>query len=486
MKITTLNISSSAIKCLVLKGKSVTRYGSVTPEGAIKNGSILQPEIIARQLKSLFAAHRIPRSKVICSINGLPFSYRLFTLPRMAPEAFNEALMRVARKEMPIDVEEMYLSWQAYPAPNNEWQVLVIGISRQPVDNLLSALAQAGIKPSYLDLQQLALVRLTSRKDAVIVDFEKDYSNIVIVAEGVPVAMQIVPSAGPDADMQDEVRQITDRINKMVEFYNGTHIKQPIRETVKILLTGGQVNDSAAVELVQQEAGYPVEPLNPELSAFAGLPLNDFAANAGSALMNAAPVKDDEGKPVPRHHTRLMNIARERAAGKKRGSIIIRLAMLVFILGGIGAMVPGYQLRSNLQSDFTRAQSDLAQANTLYSQSLATSNDAKKVEENISEIVIDTQKIVAANQAVLVPVNYESDISFIVWALPDGVSYTSINLEADSITIIGNAEKASPVVEFARNLESATGYTKADVIWITKPRAEEVGVGVSFQIVIDR
>ena len=118
MTITTLNISSSAIKYLVLKGNRAIKHGSVPPAGPVNNGFILQPEIIADQLKSLFASKKLPRDRVICSVNGLPFSYRLFTLPKMEPEAFKEALLRVTRKEMPLALEEMYLSWQVYPAEN--------------------------------------------------------------------------------------------------------------------------------------------------------------------------------------------------------------------------------------------------------------------------------------------------------------------------------------------------------------------------------
>ena len=229
MTVTTLNISSSAIKFLVLKGHGKTKHGSVVPPaGAVKNGSILQPEIIVKQLKSLFSSQRVPRDKIICSVNGLPFAYRLFRLPKMEPEAFKDALLRAARKEMPLALEEMYLSWQVYPAENNEWQVLVTGLARQLVDNLFAVLTKAGIVPSFLDLQQLALVRLAKQKNAIIVDLEKDYSNIVILVEGVPVGMQIVPAMGQGAELPEEVRQVIDRINKMVEFYNGSHPKQPV------------------------------------------------------------------------------------------------------------------------------------------------------------------------------------------------------------------------------------------------------------------
>jgi Tfp pilus assembly PilM family ATPase len=486
MTITTLNISSTAIKYLVLKGGHVAKQGSVLPAGPVKNGSILQPEIIAGQLKSLFASEKLPGNSVICSVNGLPFSYRLFTLPRMAPEAFTEALLRAARKEMPVVLEEMYLTWQAYPAENDEWQVLVSGITRQPIDNLLTVLANAGIRPSFLDLQQLSLVRLANQKDAIIVDFENDYSNIVIVADGVPVAMQIVPSLGPGAAPQEEVRQITDRVSKMVEFYNGTHTGKPVKDSVKIILTGGQVNDNGAIDLIREEAMFPVELPDLATNGFSGMPLHEYAANAGSALLTDGNGKNAEGDLAPHHYINLGNIGRERKASKKSGNVLVKVAVPLAIVVALGTLAPAWLSRTDLQARATQAQADLAQANIQYNQTLEAVNAAAAVESNISEIQANTQKIISNTQAILDRADYTGDVAFITGAMPQGVSYTSITITSGSISITGDANAASPVVQLARNLESSGGYSKADINWINKPPAEKVSVGVSFLINIIR
>jgi Tfp pilus assembly PilM family ATPase/Tfp pilus assembly protein PilN len=486
MTITALNIGSSAIKYLVLKGNGATKQGSVPPAGPIKNGSILQPDIIAGQLKSLFASKRLPRNGGICSVNGLPFSYRLFTLPKMEPEAFNEALLRMTRKEMPVALEEMYLSWQAYPAENDEWQILVTGITRQPVDNLMGVLAKAGIKPSFLDMQQLALARLANQKNAIIVDFEKDYSNIVILVEGVPVGMQVVPSFGPGAALQDEVKQIADRISQMVEFYNGSHPRKPVQEATKILLTGGLLNDDKALKLIQEETMYPVELLNPENNVFSGSSLHEYAANAGSTLVQAAQGRDADGNLAPYHNIDLGNIAEERRASRKSGNILIKLLVPLAIVVGIGALVPSYLSQSELQASVTQLQADLAQANAQYNRVLESVNGAKAIEDSISEIEANAGKIKSGSQAIISSKNYVNDISFIIKAMPEGVSYTSLEIDAGQITILGDASTAPPVVQFARNMESSGGYSAANINWINPPRSEKGNAGVSFMIVISR
>src|SRR4030043_1178101 len=147
----------------------------------------------------------------------------------------------------------MYLSWQAYPAENNEWQVLVTGITRHPVDNLIKTLAEAGIRPWLLDLPHLALARLAQQADAIIVDFEKDCSNIVMLVESVPRGMHMVPSLGAGASLHDEVGPVADKLTKMIDFYNGGHPGAPIKDRAKILATGELLDDKSTLEFFRQQ-----------------------------------------------------------------------------------------------------------------------------------------------------------------------------------------------------------------------------------------
>jgi Tfp pilus assembly protein PilN len=272
----------------------------------------------------------------------------------------------------------------------------------------------------------------------------------------------------------------------MVEFYSGTHTRQPVPETVKVLLTGDLANDTRVVKLIQEEVDYSVELMTAGAGVFSGLPLHEYAANAGAALINTATVRDKAGAIVPGHQINLGNIARERKTREKKVNIMPRLAVPLAVIAGIGAMIPFYNMRNDLQASLAQAQAELTQANAQYNQALAKANDAKALEDNISEVQANTRKIVSANQAILTRTDFVSDITFIIKALPAGVSYTSISIDAGAISIAGDASTAAPVVQFAHNLEAAGGYAKANISWINKPHAEAAGVGVSFRIVISR
>ncbi len=485
MKITTLNISSNVIKYVATNGNGKVKHGSISPEGLINNGLILQPDTIASQIKALFSSNALPKDRVICSINGLPFSYRLFTLPKMEPAAFNEAVARVIRKEMPISPDEMYLLWQAYPAENNEWQVLVAGITRQPVDNLIKTLSAAGIKPYFLDLQHLSLARLSDEKDAIIVECEKDYSNIVMLVGGVPQALHILPSLGSQADLQDEIRQVVSRLNKMVNFYNSNHPKNPIKDTTKILLTGELVNDSSVLELVKKEVSYPVELLTITNKKISDLPVHEFAVNAGSLLMKVMPERQISRDTAPYRDVNLGRIARElqgAAISSKSNKIIIG-SIIAFV--GVAALAFAFLSQNQVRTEISEIQTQLDVANAAYDAARSALNASRAAQDNIADIKAQTDSLNAYYQDILNSMDYVSDIAAITQSEPEGIMFTSLEIGSRQIIVFGRADTPFSVVEFARALERKGGFTKAEIERI-EFATSDAGPAFSFYISITR
>ena len=95
--ITTLNINSSSIKYLAASDDIITHWGILPSKDILKNGVIQQPLTTGKQIKALFASESLPDDRVICSINGLPFSYRVLTLPKLNAADLDEAISRAAR-----------------------------------------------------------------------------------------------------------------------------------------------------------------------------------------------------------------------------------------------------------------------------------------------------------------------------------------------------------------------------------------------------
>ena len=110
----TLDISNTSVRLLSVKGRQIQGWESVSlAPGLVKDGAILQPEAVGAAIDGLFKSANASKERVIITLTGLPFTYRILSLPRMKSDSLSEAIQRGARKEMPLPLEELYLSWQA-------------------------------------------------------------------------------------------------------------------------------------------------------------------------------------------------------------------------------------------------------------------------------------------------------------------------------------------------------------------------------------
>ena len=103
-----------------------------------------------------------------------------------------EAVRWAARREMPVPLEEIYLSWQAIGSQDTEQWVFLLSTPRSLLDSVLETLEKASIKPRAIDLKPLALARMVNRRKAIITDLESESISIIILVEGIPEVMHTI------------------------------------------------------------------------------------------------------------------------------------------------------------------------------------------------------------------------------------------------------------------------------------------------------
>jgi Tfp pilus assembly protein PilN len=487
MKVTTLNIGLNTIRYMVFHDASAVAWGTLPLAGTVKNGLIQEPETAGEQLKSLFASGKLPREKVICSINGLPFSYRFFTLPRMDVPSVNEAVARLARQEMPLSPEDMYLSWRAYPAEKDEWRFLVAGVTRRPVDALIKMNLSAGVRPYLMCLPHIALAALTRRENAIIVDFEPDFSNITLVVQGVPVGMHTVPSSSPEANLQDITGHLIRELRRMAGFYNDNHPGNPIPETTAILLTGELSHGPETAKLIQDETGYRVELLH-ELPAGTVIippevPLATFAVNIGDALQDGVPQGYPAAGPALVRDINLRDIITERAGSKKPEGLLRKVLLATALVIGVGALAAAYLWQNQAGAEVIQLQTELQQAKQELAQVQAAAALAAQTTNNINEILASTQKLEQQNQEILSPRDSVNDINLLTGALPPATTFETINVSSGQISIEGTTTSPERVMEYVRSLESSGKFTAANIIWIDKNTDKTLNISFLMNII---
>jgi len=284
-KIVTLNIEASSIRGLILNGKTIELWESLPLEpGIVRDGIVLEQETLGHRIDSLFNRMNAPRDKTIVSLTGLHSTFRILSLPRVKPDQMDAAVRRAARKEMPLPIDELYLSWQPLAIVNNKQDVFVLGVPREAVDVTTQALLHANIKPHIMDLKALALARVSNCGEALLLDLEQENYGITLVANGVPAIMRtFIPKRG-DTILEDNIRRLAGETMRTVEFYNRDHSDNPLSPDTPVFLTGEMADNSETAEAIRDAIQYPICPLELPLAYESTMPVPSYAVNIGLAL----------------------------------------------------------------------------------------------------------------------------------------------------------------------------------------------------------
>jgi len=477
----TLNIGATSIRLLFVKGRQVKKWGSMPlAPGLVRDGLILQPKAVGATIDALFKSTKAPKEWVITSLTGLSFTYRTLSLPRMKPALLEEAIQRGARKEIPLPLEQLYLSWQAIGDKHNELDFFVLGVPRNLVDAVIQTLAEAAIKPCAMDLKPLALARAANRGDALIVSLEPDCFDIVVVANGIPTIMHTITPRGEGSSPEDNIRRLTDELSKTVKFYDSSHPESPLSRTTPLLLTGELSADATTGKLVQAGTEYPVESLTPPLEFPSDLPVALYAANMGLALKKVPRKMVSKGDAARFYDINLDILPRKRRARARPVPVryILPLALIVII----GLLFPVYQVKSQADAETMRLQTELSGVRQELHQTRLAASEANQSEDAINEIVAEADALEQEHRAILGRGgDFSKDFYFVANALPSEAYFTTIEIDADQITVEGKANSNLTVISYAMALEAEGGFSEVNTAKITV-----ASTGVSFVITIDR
>ncbi len=277
-------IEATDIRYLALQKGRVSRWGSAPlAAGLVSEGLITNPMEVGRALEGLFARENLDRRRVVAAICGLRSIPRLLTMPRLQASMMEAAISREAKREMPVSLENLYLSWQSLPSTGDQQRIYLLGVPRDLVDALYRTFQAAGIPLQALDLKPLALVRAVSREEAVIVNLEQDMLDLILVVDYLPAIMRtftVNPALSPLA----KVDRLVSELNQTIHFYNDSHPTAPIEANTPVCLTGRLLSQREAIERFRGAMDRPVErPLAP-LPCPEELPVPEYMVNLGLVM----------------------------------------------------------------------------------------------------------------------------------------------------------------------------------------------------------
>jgi type IV pilus assembly protein PilM len=235
-------------------------------------------------LDDLFEKEDLNRERVVTSVSALRSVPRMITMPRLQASVLQEAVSREAKKEMPVPLDDLYLSWESMPDAGDQQRVYLLGVPREFVDAQVRSLEAAGIRPFVMDLKPLALVRAVGEPEAIIVNLEKYALDIVLVVDYLPAIMRAFSFAGEDVDQQAKRDRLLDELTQTVRFYNDGHGNAPIRSSTPVYVTGKLLSGSDAPGYMTGVLDRPVERPQAPMACPEELPVSEYLTNFGLAL----------------------------------------------------------------------------------------------------------------------------------------------------------------------------------------------------------
>ena len=167
-----------------------------TPEGAIVDGEIVKPGLVAGAVRQLVERAGPGVRDVVAALGGHHVFIKKVRLPRSRGREVRDSVRREAERHVPFDIGGVRLDFQVldHGSESPHMDVLLVAAKRQRVEERVTLLQDAGIGAVLLDVEALALCNAfahnypaASEGLVAVVDCGHGTTSINVLQNGVPV-----------------------------------------------------------------------------------------------------------------------------------------------------------------------------------------------------------------------------------------------------------------------------------------------------------
>lgn len=258
-----------------------------TPPGTVDSGTIIDPELLGEAIADLVNDLKISGSRAVSAIGGQQIYIKNFVMPHMKQLDLRRAAFYQSSSFLPISPDEAVMDVcpvrRFTDGEGRKTDVFFVAARKMQLDNLLAVYQAAGLKPSAVEIEPLALYRLFKSEDDIrtlgILNFGAYRSYLAVFDEGVLTSLRHL-SLGCSAFLQGvgwgEVEQreldgidlnedsnysyllgdIITELSRTLEYFSmqtGGH------KVNKVLLTGGGSRIKGLTDYLSSALGYSVE-----------------------------------------------------------------------------------------------------------------------------------------------------------------------------------------------------------------------------------
>ncbi len=302
-----VDIGSHSVKVCQLKrtdkAYSIVNLGSaILPEGAVDDGALNEPEIVASVISNLFKNLKIKKKKVGFSISGYSVIVKKVNLAVMGEQEMENHIMTEAEQYIPFDIQDVYLDFQdlkTNTADYDRTDVMLVAAKKEIVDDYLDMLDSIGLQATIVDIDGFALENTyeynsPKTENVALIDIGASKMNINIISKGMSVvARDIVVGSRQlterimgqfdlefeeaealklgDVEAGDKQKDLEEiftsvctqwilEIKKAIDLYRSNFPDAPL---AKLVLSGGGSKVAGLADYLNQETGIEVVKFNP-------------------------------------------------------------------------------------------------------------------------------------------------------------------------------------------------------------------------------
>lgn len=188
---------------------TLVRAGEVPlPFGAVRDGEVAEPSTVGTAIKQLWAQRKFSHKRVVIGIGNQRVMVRELDLPAMPLAEIKASLPFQVQDLIPVAVEDAILDYLPTGSRSGEHGPTVSGLlvaaTKDTVRANVAAVRAAGLTPESVDLSAFALARAIGGPETMghtlaLVDIGARVTTVVIVANGVPKMVRLLPTGGQDA-----------------------------------------------------------------------------------------------------------------------------------------------------------------------------------------------------------------------------------------------------------------------------------------------
>jgi len=285
----TLYIDNSSLRLLVIRSQRIQKWAEIQLEpGLIKDGTVIDELKVANHIKQLIDSQNVRQKNIILGYSGLHSLTRPGILPLLSKKMLSEAVAREARRVLPAQMDQLYLSWCNLPGPKNRSHIFLVATPRKAADSLVKTVRAAGLNPSRMALKPLALTKVLPENNAILLDMQSAEFDIVIMVEGVPQPIRTVTFPNEELTLAQKIELMAADLDRTIKFFDTNNPEKPLDVATPIYVSGDMINQPELQATLSTKTGRKVVPLTVRIKGAEQVDTSRYMVNIAMAFDSPA------------------------------------------------------------------------------------------------------------------------------------------------------------------------------------------------------